>query len=57
MKIEKWADDIIQNIADALAGCDGEYIANIANQVLVGKVTYLEDSMFEIEYEDDLHDI
>ena len=53
MKVEKWAEDVIQDICEVLAESDGETIANIANQILSAKVTYLEDSMFEIEYENE----
>ena len=53
MKVEKWADDLIQEIAEVLSEYDGETIAEIANLVITGKVTYLEDSMFEVEYPED----
>ncbi len=42
---------LVQKIADALASCDGEFIADIANQVLPGEpsVRYLEDELFEVD--------
>lgn len=43
----KSADEIIQEIAECLAEADGEFIAEIANQVLSRKVKYIGDSMFE----------
>ena len=50
MKVEKWAVDVVQDIANTLNECGGDFIAEIANQVLDAKVTYVEDSMFEVEY-------
>ena len=43
------SDELISEIADVLREGDGEFIENIANQVLVPEVTYLEDSLFEQE--------
>ena len=40
------SDEIINEIAEVLRQGDGEFIANIANQVLVPEVTYNEDSIF-----------
>jgi len=47
MKRELTSDEVINEIAEILREGDGEFVANIANQVLVPEVTYLEDSMFE----------
>ena len=49
MKRTLTADEIISEISEELRQGDGEFIANIANQVLVSEVTYLEDSIFEQE--------
>lgn len=43
------ADEVINEIAEVLSQGDGEFIAKIANQVLVPEVTYVEDSLFEQE--------
>jgi hypothetical protein len=46
------ADQLIQRVADVLAQGGGEWIAEIANQVLTEKVTYVQgsdDSSFEVE--------
>lgn len=43
------ADDVIRQIAETLAEVDGDFIENIANQVLGKPVKYLEDSNFEQE--------
>lgn len=46
-------DELIQRIADELAlSCSGEYVADIANQVLVGHVTYQGDECVIFERED-----
>jgi hypothetical protein len=49
--MEKTADEIIKEIAEVLAEADGEFIAEIANQVLTRKVAYKGDSFFEVEPE------
>lgn len=49
MKTQVNADQLIRQIGAALAEWDGPAIAEIANQVLVSKVIYLEDSVFEVE--------
>lgn len=46
-------EELIQRIADGLAwSCDGEYIVEIANRVLVGNFTYIEDERVLVEQED-----
>jgi len=52
MKRVLTSDEIIQEISEVLSQGDGEFIANIANQVLVPKVTYNGDSMFTQETDD-----
>ena len=49
MKRQLTSDEVINEIAEVLREGDGEFIAKIANMVLVPEVTYLEDSMFEQE--------
>jgi len=44
--VPKSADQIIQEISDVLSEASGEFIQNIANQVLSHPVKYLEDSLF-----------
>jgi len=51
MKRQLTADELVNEIAETLREGDGEFIANIANQVLVPDVTYLEDSLFEQDIE------
>jgi hypothetical protein len=51
MKRTLTTDELIDEIADVLRQGDGEFIAEIANKVLVPEVTYLEDSIFEQEVE------
>jgi hypothetical protein len=46
-KIKLTADQVIEEISQALAEADGEFIARIANQVLSNPVEYKEDSVFE----------
>jgi len=46
------SDELINEISEVLREGDGEFIESIANQVLVGEVTYQEDSIFHIEGED-----
>lgn len=49
-------DELIARIADGLAmSCDGEYITEIANKVLIGKFTYLGDEQVVVEQEDMNH--
>ncbi len=55
---EKWqrtvtSDELIQEIAETLRLGDGEFIANIANQVLVPTITYDGDSFFSQTIVDD----
>ena len=45
------SDELIQEIAEILAMGDGEFIADIANRVIVPGVKYVGDSMFEQEWE------
>lgn len=46
-------DSLCSEIANALAHCEGEYVAKIANQVLPDQtVKYKEDSVFTIERND-----
>lgn len=48
--------DLIDNIAEVLNGADGEYVAQIYNQICSDKVKYQGDSLFERigEVSDDL---
>lgn len=46
-------DELIARIADGLAqSASGEWIVEIANQVLVGDFTYQEDELVLVEQED-----
>lgn len=47
----KTADEVINMIADTLAEADGAFIEQIANQLLSAKVVYIEDSLFEVQWE------
>ncbi len=49
------ADDIIERIAHVLSEADGEFIENIANQVLTRNVKYQGDSLFRISNEPNQH--
>jgi hypothetical protein len=53
MKRRLTADELIQEMGECLAESSGENIALVANTVLTGTVTYIEDSVFEIETVDD----
>lgn len=44
----KSADEIIQMIAETLGENSGEFIQDIALQVLTPTVTYIGDSLFEV---------
>lgn len=46
------SEEIINEIAEVLRNGDGEFIASIANQVLVPTITYDGDSLFTQEIED-----
>lgn len=46
------SDEVIDEIAEVLRQGDGEFIEEIANKVLVPKITYIEDSMFTQEIEE-----
>ena len=52
MRQIKSADEVIQDIAEALAQADGEFIQEIANQVISGRVEYVEDSLFEVFWDE-----
>jgi hypothetical protein len=64
MRQLKTADEVIQDIAEALGQADGEFIEDIANRVISGRVEYVEDSLFEVFWdnagegtgEDELHE-
>ncbi len=46
-------DELIARIADGLAqSCSGEWIVEIANQVLIGEFTYIEDERIVVKQED-----
>lgn len=47
------AEEIIEAIAKALEEAEGEFIAEIANNVLPGRVEYMEDSLFEVFWDED----
>ncbi|MHA2403851.1 MAG: hypothetical protein ACXADH_12725 [Candidatus Kariarchaeaceae archaeon] len=46
------ADEVVNEIAEVLREGDGEFIEQIANQVLVPNVIYLEDSLFKQEVDE-----
>jgi hypothetical protein len=46
------SDEVINEIAEVLRQGDGEFIAGIANRVLVPTITYDGDSMFTQKVED-----
>jgi len=46
------SDEVINEIAEVLRQGDGEFIADIANQVLVPHVKYTGDSIFTQEIQD-----
>jgi hypothetical protein len=46
--MKKSADEIIKMIAETLAESDGEFVEQIANQVMTDKVSYIGDWMFEV---------
>jgi len=52
MKRVLTSDELINEISEVLREGDGEFIQNIASQVLVGEITYQGDSLFEIDVED-----
>ena len=41
--------EVISEMTEILQNTEGEYIEDVANSVLGGKVTYLEDDLFQIE--------
>jgi hypothetical protein len=47
--MEKTVDKVIQEVADVLAQCNGEFIEEIANKVLTHKVKYVGNDTFEQE--------
>ena len=53
MTVLKTSEEIVNEIAEVLHEGDGDFIENIANQVLVPKVRYIEDSLFEHDIEVD----
>jgi len=46
------SDELINEISEVLREGDGEFIEKIANMVLVPKITYIGDSIFEQEITD-----
>jgi len=46
MKRTLTADEVVNEIAEVLRQSDGDFIADIANRVLVPEVHYIEDSIF-----------
>lgn len=42
-------DKLLQEMVEVMAQWDGESVERVANQVFTHKVTYIEDSLFEIE--------
>lgn len=48
------ADQVIRMISETLAEADGEYIAQVANNIILANVNvkYIEDSIFEVEWAD-----
>jgi hypothetical protein len=49
----KNSEEIINEISEILTGADGEFIEEIANQVLAKNVTYIGDSLFEEDEDED----
>lgn len=47
--VKKSVDQVVQEVSETLAQCDEEYIEEIANKVLIHKVKYIGDSIFEQE--------
>jgi len=56
MRELKTADEVISDIAEVLSESDGESIQEIANMVLSGRVEYVEDSLFEVFWDEDDED-
>jgi hypothetical protein len=42
-------DQLLQNLAEVLGQSDGEYVAEICNRVMVQKISYIGDGLFEVE--------
>ena len=42
-------DKLLQEMVEVMAQWDGESVERIANQVFTQRVTYIEDSLFEVE--------
>ena len=55
MRREIDADTLLKEMVETLAQCDGDFIAEIANQVSSAHFEYLGDSQFEVTdaHEDD----
>lgn len=49
MKESKTVNQVIEMISEILMQSDGEYIQEIANQILIENVEYIGDSMFEVK--------
>ena len=50
MKVKLTTDELFQRIGETLAGADGAWIAEIANKVVSGVVTYDEENdEYEVE--------
>jgi len=49
----KSVDEVIEDIVEVLIGADGEFIQNIANQVIPARVKYLKNDLFKLEYYDE----
>jgi hypothetical protein len=47
--MKKTSDEVIQELAEALAQCDEGFIEEIANKVLTRKVKYIGNGTFEQE--------
>ena len=45
------AETLFEYIVDTIAEWDGEALEEVANQILSAKVKYLEDSMFDLEWQ------
>lgn len=50
------SDELINELVETLRDSDGELLAQIANQVLVPRVTYIGDSLFVQEVPEDKED-
>ena len=50
-KVTRTHEELIQDIVEMLERCNGSYLSTIANRILDANVTYIGDSIFEVERE------